>query len=134
MEKEDGGDDGWNKIYLYNIMNSSNKPSKKSSRKSSSNVSKEIYSLKKEVKELKKENKKLDAHINTIYKDYEKLHDHIVKLYNDNNETSGQMLNTAEQISDMFSIMDGQGDEIIFIKKVMKEKLGINWRRVEEWS
>ena len=131
MEKEDDGDDGLNKIYLYNIMNSSDKPSKKSSRKSSSNVSKEIASLKKEIKELKKDNKKLDAHINTIYKDYDKIQDHIVKLYNNNNETAGEMLTTAEQISNMISIMNGQDDEIIFIKKVMKEKLGINWRRVE---
>ena len=91
---------------------------KKSSRKSSSKsidakVLKEIAALKKEVKKLKKENKKLDDHINAIY--------------NDNN-------NTAQQIADMFSTMDSQDDEITLIKKVMKEKLNINWRRIEEES
>ena len=96
-------------------MSSSNRPSNKSSRKGSSKSSdkvlKEIAALRKEVKKLRKENKKLDAHIDAIY--------------HDNN-------NTAQQIMDMFSTMDGQGDEIILIKKTMKEKLNINWRRVEE--
>ena len=62
-------------------------------------------------KKLKKENKRLDRHIDAIY--------------NDNN-------NTAQQIADMFSTMDSQGDEITLIKKVMKEKLNINWRIIEE--
>ena len=93
-------------------MSSSNRSSRKSSSKSiDAKVLKEIAALKKEVKNLKKENKKLD--------------DHITAIYNDNN-------NTAQQIADMFSTMDGQGDEIILIKKTMKEKLNINWRRVEE--
>ena len=95
-------------------MSSSNRSSRKSSSKSiDAKVLKEIAALKKEVKNLKKENKKLDDHINAIY--------------NDNN-------NTAQQIADMFSTMDGQGDEITLIKKVMKEKLSINWRRAEEES
>ena len=93
-------------------MSSSSKSSRKSSSKSiDAKVLNEIAALKKEVKKLKKENKKLDDHINAIY--------------NDNN-------NAAQQIADMFSTMDGQGDEITLIKKVMKEKLSINWRRAEE--
>jgi len=96
--------------------------SRKSSRKSSKakppthfidHAFKEIGNLKKEVNKLKKENEKLDAHIKAIY--------------NDNN-------NMAQQIVDMFSTMDSQGDEIPLIKKVMKEKLSINWRRAEEES
>ena len=93
-------------------MSSSSKSSRKSSSKYiDAKVLNEIAALKKEVKKLKKENKKLDDHINAIY--------------NDNN-------NAAQQIADMFSTMDGQGDEITLIKKVMKEKLSINWRRAEE--
>ena len=95
-------------------MSTSNRSSRKSSSKSTgTKVLKEIATLKKEVKKLKKDNEKLDAHINAIY--------------NDNN-------NTAQQIADMFSTMDSQGDEITLIKKVMKEKLNINWRIVEEGS
>ena len=95
-------------------MSSSNRSSRKSSSKSNdTKVLKEIATLKKDVKKLKKENKRLDRHIDAIY--------------NDNN-------NTAQQIADMFSTMDSQGDEITLIKKVMKEKLNINWRRIEEGS
>ena len=103
-------------------MSTSNRSSKKSSRKSSKpkppthfidHAFKEIEKLKKEVKKLKKENEKLDAHINAIY--------------NDNNSM-------VQGVAGLVSEISGHEVEIIIIKKTMKEKLNINWRRIEEGS
>ena len=95
-------------------LRSSRKSSRKSSSKSTdTKVLKEIATLKKDVKKLKKENKRLDRHIDAIY--------------NDNN-------NMAQSVAGLVSEISGHEVEIIIIKKTMKEKLNINWRRIEEGS
>ena len=95
-------------------MSSSNRSSRKSSSRSTdTKVLKDISTLKKDVKKLKKDNEKLDAHINAIY--------------NDNN-------NMAQSVAGLVSEISGHEVEIIIIKKTMKEKLNINWRRIEEGS
>ena len=95
-------------------LRSTRKSSRKGSSKSTdAKVLKEIATLKKDVKNLKKENKRLDRHIDAIY--------------NDNN-------NMAQSVAGLVSEISGHEVEIIIIKKTMKEKLNINWRRIEEGS
>ena len=95
-------------------LQSTRKSSRKGSSKSTdTKVLKDIAALRKEVKKLRKENKRLDRHIDAIY--------------NDNN-------NMAQSVAGLVSEISGHEVEIIIIKKTMKEKLNINWRRIEEGS